>query len=99
MGVIIVAMVLAFTLVVVKMGLDYSKSKLLEVGEDAPDSTLLMSELEEMISSAVSDATEPLRERIDQLEQKQLPAGPGAETPLLQAGDMADSDAETPVDQ
>lgn len=99
MGAIIVAMVLAFTLVVVKMGLDYSKSKLLEVGEDAPDSTLLLSELEEMISSAVSDATEPLRERIDQLEQKQLPAGPGAETPLLQAGDTADSDAETPVDQ
>lgn len=96
MGVVIVAMVLGFTLIVVKMGLDYSKSKLLEVGDQPPDATLLMSELEDMIASAVSDAVDPLQKRLDQLEQKQLPPGPEAGAALLPAGEDADSDAEPP---
>ena len=96
MGIVIVAMVLSFTLIVVKLGLDYSKSKLLESGGQPADSTLLMSELQEMIASAVSDATEPLRERIDQLEQKQLSSGPSAEAPILSSGDTADSGVHPP---
>lgn len=72
MGVIIVAMVLGFTLIVVKMGLDYSKTKLQELNEGPPDATLLMSELEDMIASAVSDAVHPMEERIDKLERLQL---------------------------
>lgn len=73
MGVLIVAMVLGFTLIVVKMGLDYSKSKLQELNEAPGDATLLMSELEELIASSVAEAVEPLQLRIEELESLQLP--------------------------
>ncbi len=72
MGVIIVAMVLGFTLIVVKMGLDHSKTKLQELNEAPSDATLLMSELEDMIASSVSEAVEPLKFRIEQLESRKL---------------------------
>ena len=96
MGVVIVAMVLGFTLIVVKMGLDYSKSKLLEAGEQPADATLLMSELQEMIASAVAEATEPLHTRIDELEQKQLTASSSDETAWSPASDSVESDVDPP---
>jgi len=95
MGVIIVAMVLAFTLVVVKMGLDYSKSKLLEVGEAPSDSTMLLSELEDMISTAVADAVEPLKDRIEQLEVKALPPAQAENDKLLPASEPENSEYQT----
>lgn len=96
MGVVIVAMVLGFTLIVVKMGLDYSKSKLLEAGKRPPDATLLMSELQEMIAGAVAEATDPLRTRVDQLEQNQLPASSSDETVWSSVGEAAESDVDSP---
>lgn len=74
MGVIIVAMVLGFTLIVVKMGLDYSRTKLQELDQPPADATLLMSELQDIIASSVEEAVEPLKMRIEQLEAHQLPA-------------------------
>lgn len=78
MSIIVVAMILGFTLIVVKMGLDYSKARL-ESFPDAPaDTSILVSELEEMISTAVADAIIPLESRIKHLEVLHLPP---AETP------------------
>ena len=73
MGIAIVAMILGFTLIVVKMGLDYSKSRLEALPEAPSDATLLMSELEEMIADAVAEATRPLEQRIEKLEALSLP--------------------------
>jgi len=73
MGIAIVAMVLGFTLIVVKMGLDYSRSRLESLPEAPSDATLLMSELEEMITDAVAEATRPLEQRIGKLETLALP--------------------------
>ncbi len=75
MGAAIVAMVLGFALIVVKMGLDHEKAKLLAKGDSGPGSTMLMSELEEMIQLSVAEAVKPLQERIDELETLQLAEG------------------------
>lgn len=78
MGIAVVAMILGFTLIVVKMGLDYSKARLESLPDAPADSSILVSELEEMISTAVADAIVPLEQRIKHLEVLHLPP---AETP------------------
>jgi hypothetical protein len=73
MGIAVVAMILGFTLIVVKMGLDYSKARLESLPDAPADSSILVSELEEMISTTVADAIVPLKQRIKHLEVLHLP--------------------------
>ncbi len=71
MPVVIVAIVFGSVLLIIKMGLEYGKQKMLSQ-RDGSGSSLRVSELEAMIDSAVSDAIEPLVARVDELESEKL---------------------------
>jgi hypothetical protein len=85
----IVAMILGFTLIVVKMGLDYSRAQLEALPEAPPDATLLVSELEEMISGAIAEAVRPLEHRIEELETLRLPSA-SSDGPARTLGNIED---------
>ena len=70
---VVVVMILGFTLILVKMGLDYSKARLESLPVLPADTSILVSELEELISTAVADAIVPLEQRIKHLEVLHLP--------------------------
>jgi len=84
MAIPIVAIALAFTFLVIKLGVDHSKAKMLAHNVSA-DSSLRVSELEEMIESSVATAVAPLISRIDDLESEKLLAT--SERLLLDDGD------------
>lgn len=69
--IIIVAMVFGTVITIIKMGLEHSRHKSL-TRQDMTDNSMRASELELLISSAVSAAVEPLMERIDDLESDRL---------------------------
>ena len=74
MPVAIVALVMGSFLLFIKMLLEYNKDKLLAAGkQESGSSTMLLSELNEMIAAAVHEAVEPLHARLEHLEQKALP--------------------------
>lgn len=84
MPVFIVAIVFGTLLLIIKMGLEYGKQKMLSK-RDSSGSSLRVSELEAMIESAVSDAIEPLVARVDELESEKLLAT--SRDLLLEEGD------------
>lgn len=74
MPVAIVALVMGSFLLFIKMLLEYNKDKMLAAGkQESGSSTMLLSELNEMIAAAVHEAVEPLHARLEHLEQKALP--------------------------
>jgi len=89
MSVAIVGIVFLFAFLVVKMGIDYSKAKL-AAGDSDSGSSMRVSELEQMINSAVSDAVEPLISRLDDLESEKLLAT--SEKLLLDEGEVAEKE-------
>jgi|GEM_PF-677071 hypothetical protein len=84
MPVVIVAIVFGTVLLIVKMGLEFGKQKML-AQRDSNGSSIRVSELEAMIDSAVSDAIEPLVARVDELESEKLLAT--SKELLLEEGD------------
>jgi len=72
---VIVALVFGSALMVAKMILDFNREKLL-ADRSSEGSSLLLSELEDIIDAAVGKAVAPLQERIDELEIRSLPQGP-----------------------
>jgi len=89
MSVAIVGIVFLFTFLVIKMGIDYSKAKL-SAGDYDSGSSMRVSELEEMINSAVSVAVEPLISRLDDLESDKLLAA--SDNLLLDEGETAEQE-------
>ena len=91
--VFIVAIVFSFVALMVKMSYDFQRDKIrLEEGTPEDANSLGTSELQELIAAAVSEALEPLLDRIDTLETtvtKQLEA-PGKPL-LLEPGDDGES--------
>jgi len=86
MPVVIVAIVFGTLLLIIKMGLEYGKQKMLSQ-RDGSGSSLRVSELEAMIESAVSDAIQPLVARVDELESEKLLAT--SRDLLLEKGDRS----------
>lgn len=67
--VLVILIVFSFVTIMVKMNLDYKRSKLLHQ-EGGEDNSLRMSELKALIQEAVEEVAAPLHERLEALETR-----------------------------
>ncbi len=65
----IVFIVFSFVAFVVKLGVDYSREKD-RLSSQSEGTTLLVSELKELVQESVEEANRPLRERVNKLERQ-----------------------------
>jgi len=69
-AVLIIAIVMTFSLIIAKLGMDHDARMKLGRMNANPENSLKVSELQEMIRSAVEEAQQPLEERLALLEER-----------------------------
>lgn len=68
--VFIVTIVIAASLILVKMVLDYNRAKMIDEGSSDPERSLPASELTTLIRESVAEEIRPLAEKIERLERR-----------------------------
>jgi hypothetical protein len=91
--VFLVAVTVIMPIAVLWIILNYQKARL-KAKEYKSDNSLTTSELNSMIDESVAAATDPLDERIRQLEKQLLLLEPGAEGTIQDDLDQAETEAE-----
>lgn len=87
--VFIVTIVIAASLILVKMVLDYNRTKMIDDRSSDPERSLPASELTSLIRESVADEIRPLAEKIERLEKQA-----GEDTPAIELDDDVGSGEE-----
>lgn len=88
--VFIVTIVIAASLILVKMVLDYNRAKMIDESSSDPRRSLPASELTTLIRESVAEEIRPLAEKIERLERRTA----DEESPRIDAGDAVERGEE-----